>query len=62
VCSSDLIALIENRWAEARKDFQEALSKGRFAIKAGALLGIICSYMKLNVEGIVVSLGRPRLQ
>lgn len=53
--------LIEGKWDEARKNLRQALDKGTLSTKIRALVGIGCSYIKLDLEWAALLMRRPRL-
>ncbi len=54
------VALFESSWQEARKYFTKSINAGSFMIKLKSLLGIICSYLRVNLEWAFMILRRPR--
>ena len=57
---SGRIALINGDWEEAKRSFMEALRNGRAPMKLGALLGLICSYCRVDLEWIAAIMNKPR--
>ncbi|RIH99421.1 glycosyltransferase, partial [candidate division NPL-UPA2 bacterium Unc8] len=55
------VALLEGKWKEARPNFKRAIEKGNFPTRTKALLGIVCSYVKINLEWAALLMRRPRL-
>lgn len=53
--------LFQRDWAEARNSLRQALAQGSFSIKTEAMLGIICSYLRLDLEWTAALMGRPQL-
>lgn len=54
--------LVQGKWGEARKNLRLALGNGTLFIKIVALVGIGCSYLRLNLEWAAVLLRRTRLR
>jgi glycosyltransferase involved in cell wall biosynthesis len=44
------ISLREGRWEEAKENFKEAIKNGRYSTKLKALLGLICSNLRTDLE------------
>ena len=55
------IKLTQGKWGEARQNLRQALDKGTLSTKIKALLGIGCSYLKLDLEWAALLMRRPRL-
>jgi glycosyltransferase involved in cell wall biosynthesis len=55
------INLIQGKWDKARKNLRQALDRGTLSTKIKALLGIACSYLKLDLEWAALLMRRPRL-
>ena len=55
------ILLNEGKWGGARKQFQNAFLEGKPSTKLFALLGMVCSYFRVDLEWAAVLLRRPRL-
>lgn len=53
--------LHQGKLREAREGFRSAISGGTAGIKARALAGVLCSYLGLDFEKMVVLTGRRRL-
>ena len=53
--------LTQGKWGEARKNFGQALDKGTPHMKIRSLLGIACSYFKIDMEWIAILMRRPRI-
>ena len=56
------IGLIYGKWHEAKSNFKKALIEGRFLIKLGALVGLICAYFKTDLEWIAGLMHKPRFK
>jgi hypothetical protein len=56
------IALISDKWKEARRYFVEAFQNGSPLIKLGAMLGIMCSYCKVDFEWVATIMDKPRFK
>lgn len=55
------VQLMQGKWGEARKNFRLALRNGLLSTKIRALVGMGCSYLKLNLEWAAVLMRRPKL-
>lgn len=55
------INLLERRWIKARKNFGKALHEGTPSIKAMAFAGIVCSYLRLDMEWAALRIRKPCL-
>jgi len=42
--------LTESKWEEAKKNFKEAIDKGSISTKTKAILGLICSHFRIDLE------------
>jgi len=56
------IALIQGKWQKAREEFREALDRSSSPTKVETLLGLICSYCKVDLEWAAMIMRRPRLK
>lgn len=54
--------LFRHRWLDARKNFSYAFRKGNRYIKAKALSGIICSYLRVDMEWAAILMRKPKLR
>jgi hypothetical protein len=54
--------LTESKWGEAKKNFEEAIDKGSLSTKTKAILGLICSLCRVDLEWAAMILNRPRLK
>ena len=52
--------LVNDEWREARTHFKEAFSRGTLLSKCLSSVGIICSYLRLNLEWAALIACRPR--
>ena len=55
-------ALIEGSWDDARKNLMFALAKGSYITKTRSLMGLVCSYIKSDLEWVATIMGEPRLK
>lgn len=55
------MSLLGRQWLGARKNFSQALQGGTPFLKAKALAGITCSYLRLDMEGVALLMRKPRL-
>lgn len=55
------IRLSQSKWREARKNFRQALDKSTLSRKIKALIGIACSYLKVDLEWAALLMCQPRL-
>jgi glycosyltransferase involved in cell wall biosynthesis len=53
--------LLGRRWLEARESFGQALHEGTPFIRAKAFAGIICSYLRLDMEWAALLMRKPHL-
>lgn len=54
------ISLIEGKWQEAWEEFRKALDKSPLSTRLKALLGLMCSYCKVDMEWAAGIMHRPR--
>jgi len=50
--------LINANWEDGKKDFKRAIINGPILLKFKSLLGLICAYFKMDLEGIATKLNR----
>lgn len=56
------IALLKGQWKEASKDFKQSLNKGSLRIKLETLLGLVCAYLRVDLEWAATITRRPHLK
>jgi len=58
------MALIKGKWNDAKNDFKKVLVKGnvRLKIRVGSMIGLACSYLRVDLEWIVGLTGNPRFR
>jgi glycosyltransferase involved in cell wall biosynthesis len=56
------LALIDGAWREARRSFTVALAKGSYLFKFAALIGLLCSVGRVDMEWLAWLLRKPRLR
>ncbi len=55
------ISLLGHRWLEARESFGQAFHEGTSFMSAKAFAGIVCSYLKLDMEWAALLMQKPTL-
>jgi len=56
------IALINRSWQEAKRSFKMVLSEGSPLQRMGALLGLLCTRLRVDAEWAAGITGRPRFR
>jgi len=56
------IALLKGQWEEASKSFKQSLNRGSLRIKLESLLGLVCAYLRMDLEWAATITRRPRLK
>ncbi|MFC1992467.1 glycosyltransferase family 2 protein [Chloroflexota bacterium] len=54
------VRLSEGQWSESRKYFIHSLGKGNFSVKIVAMIGIACSYLRLDIDWFAFIMRRQR--
>jgi len=54
--------LTQHKWTEARKNLRLALDSGSFFTRTKALLGIVCAYLRVDLEWVAFLMRRRRLK